>query len=171
MDKLDPLLCSAKQHYNNLDLLDIHHTACARCLLFRNKVSINKSSKRALGYLKWALFFKKWANPGLFFYLFSSFQHVTISIKIEKSVDGVLGSIIILELYFKVFPCFRRFRFSTYNTFRIGPFPASFLFHFSIKLILVFFQWLDLLPRSLVSEATTLPFLDNHRPTYNALPK
>ena len=32
---------------------------------------------------------KKWANPGLFFCLFSSFQHVTI--KIDKSVHGVLG--------------------------------------------------------------------------------
>ena len=34
-------------------------------------------------------FFYKWANPGLFVY-FRSFL-VTISIKIEKSIDGVLG--------------------------------------------------------------------------------
>ena len=33
---------------------------------------------------------KKWANPGLFFVYFCSFL-VTISIQIEKSVDGVLG--------------------------------------------------------------------------------
>ena len=33
--------------------------------------------------------FKKWANPGLFFCLFSSNQHVTI--QIDKSIDGVLG--------------------------------------------------------------------------------
>ena len=35
-------------------------------------------------------FLKKWANPGLFFVYFHSFL-VTISIQIEKSVDGVLG--------------------------------------------------------------------------------
>ena len=34
-------------------------------------------------------FFKKWANPGLFFVYFRSFL-ITISIQIEKSVDGVL---------------------------------------------------------------------------------
>ena len=35
-------------------------------------------------------FFKKWANPSLFFVYFCSFL-VTISIQIEKSKDGVLG--------------------------------------------------------------------------------
>ena len=36
-------------------------------------------------------FLKKWANPGLFLFIFCSFL-VTISIiQIEKSVDGVLG--------------------------------------------------------------------------------
>ena len=35
------------------------------------------------------LLFKKWANPGPFFCLFTSFQHVTILI--DKSVGGVLG--------------------------------------------------------------------------------
>ena len=34
--------------------------------------------------------FKKWANPGLFFVYFRSFL-ITISIQIEKSIDGVLG--------------------------------------------------------------------------------
>ena len=34
--------------------------------------------------------FKKWANPGLFLVYFCSFL-VTISIQIEKSVDGGLG--------------------------------------------------------------------------------
>ena len=33
---------------------------------------------------------KKWANPGLFFVYYCSFL-VTISIQIEKSIDGVLG--------------------------------------------------------------------------------
>ena len=32
-----------------------------------------------------------WANPGLFLCFFSSFQHLTIQIQIDKSVDGVLG--------------------------------------------------------------------------------
>ena len=36
-------------------------------------------------------FLIKWANQDLFFYLFSSFKHITIKIKIDKSVDGVLG--------------------------------------------------------------------------------
>ena len=36
------------------------------------------------------LFFKKWANHGLFLFIFCSFL-ITISIQIEKSVDGVLG--------------------------------------------------------------------------------
>ena len=36
-------------------------------------------------------FFLKMANRSLFFRLFASFQHVTIQIQIEKSVDGVLG--------------------------------------------------------------------------------
>ena len=36
------------------------------------------------------IIFKKWANPGLFLFYFRSFL-VTISIQIEKSVDGVLG--------------------------------------------------------------------------------
>ena len=36
------------------------------------------------------LCFKKWANPGLFLFIFVLFL-VTISIQIEKSVDGVLG--------------------------------------------------------------------------------
>ena len=35
-------------------------------------------------------FLKKWANPGLFFVYFHSFL-ITISIQIEKSIDGVLG--------------------------------------------------------------------------------
>ena len=35
--------------------------------------------------------FFKWANPGLFFCLISSFQHVTIPIETKKSVDGGLG--------------------------------------------------------------------------------
>ena len=36
---------------------------------------------------------KKWANPGLYFCLFSSFQHITIKIQyyIDKCVYGVLG--------------------------------------------------------------------------------
>ena len=34
--------------------------------------------------------FLEWANPGLFFVYFCSFL-VTISIQIEKSIDGVLG--------------------------------------------------------------------------------
>ena len=33
---------------------------------------------------------KKWANPGLFFVYYCSFL-ITISIQIEKSIDGVLG--------------------------------------------------------------------------------
>ena len=37
-----------------------------------------------------AWFFLKWANPGLFFVYFHSFL-ITISIQIEKSIDGVLG--------------------------------------------------------------------------------
>ena len=36
------------------------------------------------------IIFKKWANPGLYFVYFCSFL-ITISIQIEKSVDGVLG--------------------------------------------------------------------------------
>ena len=36
------------------------------------------------------VFFKKCANPGLFFVYFRSFL-ITISIQIEKSIDGVLG--------------------------------------------------------------------------------
>ena len=36
------------------------------------------------------LIVKKWANPGLFFVYFRSFL-ITISIQIEKSIDGVLG--------------------------------------------------------------------------------
>ena len=36
------------------------------------------------------LMFFKWANPGLFLFYFCSFL-VTISIQIEKSIDGVLG--------------------------------------------------------------------------------
>ena len=36
------------------------------------------------------LFFFKWAIPGLFFVYFRSFL-VTISIQIEKTVDGMLG--------------------------------------------------------------------------------
>ena len=36
------------------------------------------------------MFFFKWPNPGLFFVYFHSFL-VTISIQIEKSIDGVLG--------------------------------------------------------------------------------
>ena len=36
------------------------------------------------------LYFLKWANPGLFFVYFRYF-HITISIQIEKRIDGVLG--------------------------------------------------------------------------------
>ena len=36
--------------------------------------------------------FLKWANPGLFLCLFSSFPHYTIQIWIDKSIDGVLGT-------------------------------------------------------------------------------
>ena len=40
---------------------------------------------------RYTTFFKKWANLGLFLFIFRSFL-VTISIiQIEKSVDGVLG--------------------------------------------------------------------------------
>ena len=34
--------------------------------------------------------FLKWDNSNLFFCLFSSFQHITIQIEIDKSVDGVM---------------------------------------------------------------------------------
>ena len=40
--------------------------------------------------LRYITFLKKWANPGLFLFYFHSFL-VTISIQIEKSIDGVLG--------------------------------------------------------------------------------
>ena len=41
--------------------------------------------------MKVVVFLKKWANAGLFFVYFRSFLVNTISIQIEKSVDGVLG--------------------------------------------------------------------------------
>ena len=46
-----------------------------------------------LGLLQTTFFYKKWADPGLFFCLFSSFQPVTTLIHyyIDKSIDIVLG--------------------------------------------------------------------------------
>ena len=47
-----------------------------------------------------ARLFFKWANPGLFSVYFCSFL-ITISIQIEKSIDGVLGiSLITLARYY-----------------------------------------------------------------------
>ena len=46
-------------------------------------VSIKQGSKEHT-------FLKKWADPGLFFVYFRHFL-ITISIQIEKSIDGVLG--------------------------------------------------------------------------------
>ena len=49
------------------------------------KIQFETIMKRVAGF-----FLKKWANPGLFFVYFRSFL-ITISIQIEKSIDGVLG--------------------------------------------------------------------------------